>query len=261
MVVDILIPNICGQFDIGRTIKLNKSNSSMYIATEDGSIRCYYNIASMDFESYREIAKNQGTTFSDFEPVGDNMLVSLTLEGLLTLYDQNGAVIDSYKLQRRKRDERYEQAFSIAVCDCAENIVVSTRTEFGYSRENLYWLRLTKSNKILYTGFKPIYSSVTRSCLYALRFMNTNRKYPMLLGLELDGTNVSILKYCMTKEGIVEVSSGVFGESYSYTCVYKLNIYENYIYFADSKGNMTRSRVEHLFACPSPEHYTYHTTN
>ena len=48
-VVDILIDDFKGQFDIGRTLKLSKDHSTLFVSIEDKKVRWYYDISSLNF--------------------------------------------------------------------------------------------------------------------------------------------------------------------------------------------------------------------
>jgi len=97
-VVDVLIDNFKGQFDIGRTLKLSKDNCVLFVSIEDKRVRWYYDISSLNFSQYREIEQSLGTKICDFAVLKNNFFFTLSLDGFLTLYNNTGKLIETYKI-------------------------------------------------------------------------------------------------------------------------------------------------------------------
>ena len=98
--------------------------------------------------------------------------------------------METYKIQRRKKDERYEQAFSFAICHREKVLLVATRSEFGFEKENVYVYGISNSLKVIYRGVRNVHSGVVRSCFYGVTFLDSYFKgYPIVYGIELDNSD------------------------------------------------------------------------
>jgi len=69
-------------------------------------------------------------------------------------------------------------------------LLVATRSEFGFEKENLYIYGISSSLKVIFRGVRNVHTGIVRSCFYGITFLDSYFKgLPIVYGMELDNSN------------------------------------------------------------------------
>ena len=149
---------------------------------------------------------------SEFEPIGDDMVLVLWSSGKLTLWKYKNSscvVVCTFDLRNEVGFDESIIYNTFSTSADKSKIVVASCNKFNQSKEALHLLSLENTGYIEYRSthsFKKPTISMSNTCIQTLNFTTAHEEYPILYCKELEGNkNVSI--YSVEDDIIYELES------------------------------------------------------
>ena len=127
----------------GCTLKLNRNKNNLFVLASSQKIMVLMDLDDSGFSSIVSINGLVGHPISDFKPIGDNIVVSLSGTGMITVhrFDRNGSTLIHYLLLREEipfHDSMSSILFEI--CSQDKFMIVSLHNSFTMKRDKLVFI-------------------------------------------------------------------------------------------------------------------------